>query len=67
MSELKDTLWCAGCGVEISGPPVMVGKQTYCCQDCSRGIECSCRSWTEQEEDRRGGTPSTPEAGMDLV
>lgn len=66
MSEWKDTLWCTGCGVEIIGPPVMVGKQNYCCQDCSRGFECSCRSWAEQEEDRRG-IKSATEEGVDLA
>lgn len=67
MTEWKDTLWCKGCGVEIVGPPVLVGKQVYCCQDCSQGLECSCRSWGEQEEDRAGRTPPSTGEVENLV
>jgi hypothetical protein len=64
MTEWKDTLWCKGCGVEIVGPPVSVGQQHYCCEDCARGLECSCRSWEEQEEGRTSKTPfDTGETG----
>ena len=51
MTHLDETIWCDGCGVEIDGPPVVVGKNHYCCKDCSQGLKCSCLNWAEEEDD----------------
>jgi len=42
MVSYQDTLWCDGCGVEISWEPVFKDKLIYCCKSCSRREKCDC-------------------------
>jgi hypothetical protein len=56
MAQFQETLWCDGWGVEINGPPFSTNVGLYCCQDCSVGLECSCKGWAEQEDDRRNSS-----------
>jgi hypothetical protein len=53
MSRYDDTLWCDGCGVEITWVPIIKAGQAFCCQDCCDGIPCSCYRWSELDLDRR--------------
>jgi hypothetical protein len=51
--RIEDTLWCDGCGVEITWAPVVINRRHYCCKDCAEGKECDCSSEIESEDDRR--------------
>lgn len=64
MVWISDTLWCDGCGVEISWTPVCQGHHHYCCSECAEGRECECAAWVEQDEERRlNGAQWTEAAG----
>jgi hypothetical protein len=51
--------YCKGCGVEVTWSPIIVKEQTYCCEDCSRGLECGCRERAELDDERPGGPSGT--------
>ncbi len=53
MSRLENTIWCDGCGVEITWAPVVRDHQDYCCAQCLAGIRCECDELFELGEDRR--------------
>ena len=53
MTRYQTTIWCDGCGVEITWTPYLAGKCEYCCEDCWYGLLCDCASRIEMEEDRR--------------
>jgi len=53
MSRLENTIWCDGCGVEITWMPVVRNQQDYCCQQCLVGIHCECDERQDVDEDRR--------------
>jgi hypothetical protein len=53
MSKTGNTVYCDGCGVEITWSPVIKGVHDYCCQDCSEGLRCKCGERLEQEDNRR--------------
>jgi hypothetical protein len=48
-----ETVWCNGCGAEITWNPVLSGKHRYCCQDCLNGKPCRCAERMEIEDERR--------------
>lgn len=52
MARIDTTIWCDGCGVEIVWGPLVVGRQTFCCQDCLDGRPCMCGERLDQEVDR---------------
>lgn len=54
------TLWCAGCGVEIVWTPVMEAERPFCCEACQRGEACECATRMEAEEERRGAAETGP-------
>ncbi len=54
MAKINDTVFCDGCGAEITWSPVLKGNQKFCCKDCSEGLECHCGDRMELEDDRRG-------------
>jgi hypothetical protein len=60
MVLIEGTLWCDGCGVEITWAPVISGTEHYCCQSCLEGHECDCAAQQEMEDDRRAGNESAP-------
>ena len=53
MARLENTIWCDGCGVEITWIPVVHDRRDYCCQQCLAGIHCECDELVELGEDRR--------------
>jgi hypothetical protein len=59
MPQIEDTLFCDGCGAEISGAPVVQSKQYYCCERCAEGQPCDCALYIEDERhedmDQAGG------------
>lgn len=59
MVKIEGSLFCDGCGVEITWIPVIFGNEHYCCQTCLEGEECSCGAHEEEEERRQTGE-STP-------
>lgn len=64
MAWYEESIWCEGCGIEITGRPVVVTKRIYCCQDCARGIRCNCSERMEMDDSRRNaGEPSTTTNG----
>ena len=45
MSITSNPQICAGCGVPSSGWPAggyVHDSKTYCCEDCAKGVKCSC-------------------------
>ncbi len=52
----KESVWCDGCGVEVTWAPVRAGERYDCCQDCRDGLQCDCRQRQELDADER----STP-------
>ena len=65
MASIENTIFCDGCGVEITWSPVLVRNTgpgfgllaqrplRYCCQDCAQGLPCNCAERMELEEERR--------------
>ncbi len=53
MSRIENTIWCDGCGEEISWVPLMSGGHHYCCQNCLDGLPCKCYQWSELDLSRR--------------
>jgi hypothetical protein len=62
MVRIDETIWCVGCGVELTWSPVMVGRDRYCCQDCAHGLKCICGVRMEIDEGDRGSAPVMSEA-----
>jgi hypothetical protein len=58
MSNIEQTIFCDGCGVEVFWGPMIIGNKRYCCQDCLDGRPCRCGERQEMEDDHR--TSSTP-------
>jgi hypothetical protein len=57
MPIVEGVVYCAGCGVEVVGPPVVKQGTSYCCAMCADGAECDCG---EVEDDR--DEPAAPAA-----
>jgi len=53
MSSIEGTIWCDGCGVEITWAPTRAERRRYCCEDCRKGFLCRCGERLEQEDERR--------------
>jgi hypothetical protein len=60
MANVENTIFCDGCGVEITCEPYLVGPQVYCCQDCAEGRPCGCGEHMELEDERRDAYPAAP-------
>jgi hypothetical protein len=58
MSLLTETIWCTGCGVEISWGPFYVYQRPYCCEECAHGLPCQCAERMELDDDLR--IPKSP-------
>jgi hypothetical protein len=56
MVRHHDTLWCDGCGIEITWEPIEQDRLFFCCQPCLEGEKCRC---SELDEDYPPGIPST--------
>jgi hypothetical protein len=61
MPTIDETIWCYGCGVEISWAPLVVDKCRYCCRDCHEGLPCRCGERMELEDERRNVRATSPE------
>jgi hypothetical protein len=59
MYETVLTIWCKGCGIEITWGAYVVEGCTYCCKDCFDGIPCHCGDRMEFEDDRRTSQVTT--------
>ncbi len=53
MSKVKNTIWCDGCGEEITWTPLIKEGCHYCCQKCFEGLPCKCYRWSELNLERR--------------
>lgn len=53
MSRYLNTVWCDGCGAEITWSPVITARRDFCCADCSNGLPCECGARQDWEDDRR--------------
>ncbi len=53
MSHIEGTIYCDGCGAEITWTPFIFKKQEFCCEDCARGFECTCGDRMELGEEIR--------------
>ncbi len=59
--RISDTVFCDGCGVEITWAPVRSKQRDYCCQDCADGYECNCGARMEEDDYTRGQGESAGE------
>ena len=64
MARYKDTLWCDGCGIEITWLPTSKGPLLYCCEDCANGIRCDCDQHVEDPEYRTVNSSSILAMGV---
>lgn len=48
MVRYQDTLWCDGCGIEITWEPVEKDRLFFCCLSCLEGENCRCGEEEEQ-------------------
>lgn len=48
MAWYADTLWCDGCGVEISWEPLEKGVLFFCCGKCLAGETCDCEDFQDE-------------------
>jgi hypothetical protein len=48
MVRYQDTLWCDGCGIEITWEPVEKGYLFFCCLSCLDGEKCHCGEEDEE-------------------
>ncbi len=53
MSRIKDTIWCDGCGEEVTWVPLMSEGHHYCCQNCLDGLPCKCYRWSDLDLSRQ--------------
>lgn len=61
MARDRDTIWCDGCGVEITWAAVDDQQFIYCCPDCHAGLPCRCGERMElEDEHRQPGEPNLP-------
>ncbi len=55
MAHIESTVFCDGCGTEITWTPFMRHEKEYCCEDCAHGIPCSCGDLMELGDEVRAG------------
>lgn len=67
MAGIEESVWCDGCGTEITWAPVIEGKRRYCCQDCQNGLPCRCGDRLDSDEERRDSKTSSPDLPGGLV
>ena len=60
MTLNPEFVYCQGCGVEITWSPYIANSQHYCCEECSRGIQCRCAERMELDDDRKSSSSGTP-------
>lgn len=60
MSNIERTIFCNGCGVEITWSPIIQGERRYCCQDCLHGRGCTCATRQDLDDDRPNLAHSAP-------
>jgi hypothetical protein len=53
MMRTEDTIWCEGCGAEITWGPVVFHRRIYCCQECTRRLPCECGDRMDIDEEIR--------------
>jgi len=65
MLEGNKTILCDGCGVEITWAPLTRRAQRgttvyhYCCNECWKGLQCTCGERMELDAERKpGGAPT---------
>lgn len=59
MPSYNETIFCDGCGVEITWSPIIVGDHKFCCQDCRNGLTCDCGNWLDADEHERSNKNTT--------
>ena len=52
MSNIEQTVFCHGCGAEITWAPIVKEHRRYCCQDCLEGRVCECAARQDRDDDR---------------
>jgi hypothetical protein len=60
MVKINDTLFCDGCGIEITCKPFTLSSWVYCCEDCATGKPCTCENRLEIDEERHNPYPEMP-------
>lgn len=60
MARIEETVFCDGCGAEITWAPYILHEREFCCPDCARGVVCTCGDRMELGEDSPSLHPLTP-------
>jgi hypothetical protein len=63
MVRYQDTLWCDGCGIEITGEPVEKDRLFFCCHNCLDGEDCLCG---ENDLDHTQNIPKTNDINFSM-
>ncbi len=58
----RETVWCDGCGAEITWSAQRQARLHYCCATCFAGRPCDCGARMELESERRARAPAQPVA-----
>lgn len=56
MRKDEKTIWCDGCGAEITWGPIVARNRIYCCEDCVHRISCDCGYRMEFDEETQGSS-----------
>jgi hypothetical protein len=51
VEAVEHSVFCDGCGVEITWVPIVSGGRRYCCSLCTRGGDCGCGYAVENEDE----------------
>ena len=60
MMRYRETVWCDGCGIEITWAPQTEAQRHYCCTACFAGQPCDCAARLELDTERRAGALAQP-------
>jgi hypothetical protein len=66
MSHSENTIWCDGCGTEITWVPYVIESQEFCCQNCAYGLSCKCGETMEWDDEYRDASPGKLYSGGEL-
>lgn len=51
MAHIEGTVFCDGCGTEITWAPIVFHNKEFCCEDCAHQLPCDCGNRMELGED----------------
>lgn len=53
MMRAEETIWCDGCGAEITWGAIVAQDRLYCCSECAQRNPCDCGFRMEIDDEER--------------